>query len=233
MAHWGRLVVQRLPPSANCSAVDDHSCASCGYAFGDMTAKVRCGFCKRMFHHGGNEDADECFPSRTVGSSFCASCLPPGPREADRISLLEIASNFEEWGFKIEKIEKIGNPTLSERFKKARHEMSERLGGEAVNEQRQYHLSRAGWGSVCEHGLSVERAKPGRFGMGLYFSPDPSKCDNYWRKSGEAASVTATSTGRDPNTTRAMYACRVLLGSSFKFPPGMTDRSGACSEYEA
>lgn len=123
------------------------------------------------------------------------------------------------------KIEKVENVELSRMFERKYDAERLRLGSEdAVNHQRCYHLSSAGWGTLCETGLDVKQAKPGLFGRALYFSPDAQKCDGYWRKAtgGDAGAVAVASTGHDPSTTRVMFACRVLLGQTYEFAPSQT-----------
>ena len=94
--------------------------------------------------------------------------------------------------------------------------------------QRLFHLSSAGFGHLCENGLEMP-TKPGLFGRGLYFSSQPSKCDNYWRKAtrgnNDGGAVVAAHTGKDPKTTRAMYCTKVLLGRTYQHEQGQTNKS--------
>jgi hypothetical protein len=124
------------------------------------------------------------------------------------------------------KIEKIDHPRLCAGFNSKHNRECERLGCN-VNHQRCYHLSKAGWGHICESGLDIENSAEGLFGKGLYFSPDPKKCDDYWRRAamGEAGAVAAASTGKDPATTRYMFCARVILGRPYEFAAGTYEKS--------
>lgn len=208
-------------------------CAGCRYELEEGAPFERCVRCDRRFHSEAESGTGlpSCFgPDATDASDrrFCILCLPPGPLLEERREQLSIVYDFEMWDFSVVKLERIINRGLSASFAKQKAQMEARRDGVARS-QILYHLSSAGWGHVCEHGLTIERASVGLFGKALYSSPDPKKCDDYWLKatmgSGDAGAVVAASTGKDPTTTRVIYACRVLLGSTFEFPENMYDRT--------
>ena len=227
---WGQVTVLPLPRAVDRRAGRAAWCAGCRYAL-EGAPSVTCKRCDRCFHA---EDESlglaSCFGSDTTDASdmrYCIECLPPGPELEMRREQLVIVHDFEKWGFSVIKLERVNNPRLAAAFKGAQAQLTARRGGEARAEIH-YHLSSAGWGHVCESGLRKEYARPGFFGKALYFSPDPKKCDDYWvkatRGSADAGAVVAASTGKDPTTTRVLFACRVLLGKTYKYAPNTTAR---------
>ena len=231
---WGRLVVQPLPRPIGPDLPSSSLCSGCHYALGDAP-KTRCQRCQRLFHAHAEPSCFGDAVSEDVGGAssppFCVECLPRGPPELkQRLGRLNIVYDFERRGFTVVKIEKIENPRLTEVYNCSKALMMARMGGDAtrLNEQMRYHLSSSGWGHLCETGLDVERASVGLFGKALYFSPDPQKCDDYWRKAtstSDGGAVSVASTGKDPLTTRVMFACRVLLGSTFHYSAQKHDRA--------
>ena len=248
---WGELVVQALPraPLSALQRDDTTCCAGCHYAIDNVLATARCERCHRLYHAdvSGPDGADEpssCFGTDLPDASntrFCIECLPPkfplSPQmRLQQREVVSIMYDFERWGFTVVKIEHIFNERLTSVNQQARAAMVARKaanddGGllKWPNEQRLYHLSSAGWGHVCETGLDVARASEGLFGRALYFSPDPKKCDDYWRRAtkegNDAGAVSVASTGKDPLTTRVMFACKVLLGKTREFGPQQHDRT--------
>ena len=240
---WGKLVVQALPrPPLSVHEGDDRLCAGCRYAIDHTLATARCERCHRLFHANREDDEQgSCFGDDRhdqANTRFCIECLPPHHpfhptlRQQQR-EVLSIVYDFERWGFTVVKVEKIHNVRLARVYEHTQEAMAERRPAGAIpswpNEQRRYHLSSAGWGHVCETGLDVERASEGLFGKALYFSPDPKKCDDYWRRAtkhgNDAAAVSVASTGKDPMTTRIMFACKVLLGRTKEFGAQQYDKS--------
>ena len=215
---WGTLTVKPLPPPRD---ADVEKCAGCRYAFAPEAQLRECPRCSRRFHEGEcwvrpGPDPD---PAGPDVSGFCRVCLPPGA-SAEEVVLVWVADQFEKAGLSIVLIEKISNAATAARF-------TEQSGtGGGANMQRLFHLSGAGFGHLCEKGLEMPE-KAGHFGRGLYFSVQPGKCDNYWRKAmrGDGGAVVAAHTGKDPKTTRAMYCTKVLLGRPFEHAQGQFDKS--------
>eukprot|EP00964_Phaeocystis_antarctica_P029155 scaffold16428_cov63-Phaeocystis_antarctica.AAC.4 len=223
---WGTLTVKPLPPPRD---ADVEKCAGCRYAFAPEAQLRECPRCSRRFHEpmcwgGPGSDPD---PADPDFSGFCRVCLPPGA-SAEEAVLVWIADQFEKAGLSVVLVEKISNADSAARFTEQSVLLSERADtGGVANMQRLFHLSGAGFGHLCEKGLEISVARAGLFGRGLYFSAQPGKCDNYWRKAtkrGDGGAVVAAHTGKDPKTTRAMYCTKVLLGRTFQHAKGRYDK---------
>eukprot|EP01045_Picozoa_sp_COSAG04_P009525 COSAG04_NODE_554_length_12674_cov_89.442068_4_plen_1025_part_00 len=81
------------------------------------------------------------------------------------------------------------------------------------HERRLFHTSRTPAEVICEEGFDPRLAnQSGRFGKGVYFSDDVTKCNHYWRSGNES-----------DEGERYMFVCQVLLGESKVYPPLTAD----------
>lgn len=75
-----------------------------------------------------------------------------------------------------------------------------------------YHGTTANLDHVCDEGLDERLSRKGRFGKGIYFSDDPSKCCKYAEK-------------KNSSKDKYLLICKVILGDIKEYPDGSEDRT--------
>ncbi|XP_050388507.2 uncharacterized protein LOC126807763 isoform X2 [Patella vulgata] len=130
----------------------------------------------------------------------------PGCREYDAI-----LHDFTQAGLIIEKVERLQNVHLLEKYKSEQDHLlkaRQHIEGFDLNVRYLYHGTPADKERISEEGLDARLSRMGCFGKGIYFSDNPRKCIQY--------------TGVNKKS-ECILMCRVILGDAKVYPPKATD----------
>jgi hypothetical protein len=126
----------------------------------------------------------------------------------------EVTHPLKKSGLEPVAVWRVQNPTALTKFKHLQAVDTQRG---TLNVEKLYHVpGPPDITHLLVEGLDQRLALRGRFGRGIYFSPDPLKSDFYWKG------------GKNPGTTRMMLQVGVLVGRKLTYKPGTVDSTLRC-----